>query len=279
LHSFTTADGARIHYREQGEGRPLVMLHGLMAHSGFFRGQDTLSDSFRLVAIDFRGHGASRNAGGTLTVEQLADDVAELAEALDLEGAVGIGWSLGASVLWHVLAGPTGSRFAGAVVIDMTARVLNESGWELGLTSEACEARRVAIRDDFEAFAFGAGQAIFAQPVDERCRSVADWASEEFARNDSEAIGALWASLVGQDFRTLLGRIAQPTLVVHGARSQLYGATTAEHLVRLLPDARAIEFGASGHAPQIEEPELFNRTIRDFADRLSRSPETQKLEI
>lgn len=279
MQSFTTADGARIHYRDEGHGRPLVLLHGLMAHSGFFRAQRSLADSFRLIAVDFRGHGASRQADGGLTVEQLASDVAAVAETLELEDAIGIGWSLGASVLWHVLAGPAGARFGGAVVIDMTARVLNEKGWELGLTSEACEARTVAIRDDFETFAVGAGQAIFAQPVDAQRRDAADWASFEFARNDAAAIGALWSSLVGQDFRPLLGRIAQPTLVVHGARSQLYGATTAEHLVRVLPNAQAIEFGSSGHAPQIEEPELFNATIRDFADRLSRSPAPQKLEI
>ena len=61
--------------------------------------------------------------------------------ALGLEGAVGVGWSLGATILWHVLAGPAGRRFAGAVVIDMTARVRNDDGWDLGLSPEACEAR------------------------------------------------------------------------------------------------------------------------------------------
>ena len=274
---FTAADGTRIAYRDEGEGRPLVLLHGLMAHGGFFRGQADLADEFRLVAIDLRGHGASRAAAGALTVEQLAQDVAGIAEALELEGAIGIGWSLGASVLWHVLAGAAARRFAGAVVIDMTARVMNGDDWELGLPPEACDGRSAAIAEDFETFAVAAGQAIFAQPVAEGCREAADWASFEFARNDPQAIGALWASLVGQDFRALLPRIGQPTLVVHGARSQLYGATTAEHLAGVLPNAETIEFGMSGHAPQIEEPEKFNAAIRAFAARLSRSPVSQTL--
>lgn len=272
LRHYIASDGARIAYSDEGEGRPLVLLHGLMAHSGFFAAQRSLAPEFRLVSIDLRGHGASRAADGALTVEQLAGDVAGIAEALDLEGAIGIGWSLGASVLWHVLAGPSGRRFDGAVIIDMTARVMNEEGWELGLSPEACDARTAAIAEDFETFAVGAGQAIFAQPVAEACRERADWASFEFARNDGPTIAALWSSLMAQDFRPLLGRIEQPTLIVHGARSQLYGATTAAHLARALPNARAIEFGASGHAPQIEEPDLFNATIRDFADRLGDAP-------
>ena len=274
MRHFTASDGARIAYRDEGEGRPLVLLHGLMAHSGFFAAQDGLASDFRLVAVDLRGHGASRAANESLTVEQLASDVAGIAEELGLERAIGIGWSLGASVLWHVLAGAQGRRFAGAVVIDMTARVMNGGDWQLGLSPEACDARTAAIADDFETFAAGAGQAIFAQPIVERCREAADWASLEFARNDPETIGALWASLVGQDFRVLLGRIAHPTLIVHGARSQLYDATTAAHLAGVLPNAEAIEFAASGHAPHLEEPELFNETVRNFAARLDGVPQT-----
>ena len=50
---------------------------------------------------------ASRQRGQPApTVERMAADVAELADALGLEGAIGVGWSLGATILWHVLAGP-----------------------------------------------------------------------------------------------------------------------------------------------------------------------------
>lgn len=274
---FTATDGARIGYRDEGSGTPLVLLHGLMAHGGFFREQAPLADRFRLIAPDLRAHGASER-GGQPTIERAAADIAELADALDLQGAIGVGWSMGATLLWHVLTGPAAGRFAGAVVIDMTARVLNDEEWGLGLSPEQCEARTIAIRDDFERFALDAGQAIFAQPVANGGAALADWASFEFARNDPAAIASLWASLVRQDVRSLLSRIRHPTLVVHGAQSSLYGADTADHLVAALPDARAVRFEASGHAPHLEQPALFNATIRDFADRLSRGRATQTVQ-
>jgi pimeloyl-ACP methyl ester carboxylesterase len=270
LHSFTASDGARIAYRDSGSGTPIVLLHGLMAHGGFFEGQAALAEKFRIIAIDLRGHGDSAGAVGEAPgVERMAADVAELAEALDLEGAIGVGWSLGATILWHVLAGPAARRFAGAVVIDMTARVKNDAEWDLGLSPEACEARSIAIRDDFESFALTAGQAIFAQPVAPGHRALADWASREFARNDPDTMATVWASLVRQDMRALLDRIQHPTLIVHGGRSELYGDDTAGHLVAALPHARAVRFEKSGHAPHLEEPDLFNATLKDFADRLS----------
>lgn len=265
MHYFTASDGAKIAYEEEGSGRPLVLLHGLMAHSHFFTFQHPLADDFRLIKIDLRGHGASRGAAHGLSVERMAEDVAALAAKLDLRDALLLGWSLGAAVLWRVLAGPAAPRFAASVVVDMTPRVLNNGEWRLGLSSEACEARTLSIRDDFEAFAVNAGQAIFAQPVDQMLRPVASWAGEEFTRNDPASMGAAWASLVGQDLRPLLPQIEQPTLIIHGAASQLYGPGTADYLAAALPNARAIQFGRSGHAPHMEQPELFNSSIREFA--------------
>jgi pimeloyl-ACP methyl ester carboxylesterase len=276
LHVFTASDGARIAYRDSGRGTPIVLLHGLMAHAGFFESQAGLAENFRIIALDLRGHGESAAADSEPpSVERMAADVAELTEALALEGAIGVGWSLGATVLWHVLAGPAGRRFAGAVVVDMTARVRNDDEWDLGLSAEACEARSIAIRDDFESFALTAGQAIFAQPVHDEHRELADWASLQFARNDAGAIASVWASLIRQDVRALLERIQHPTLIVHGGRSELYGDDTAGHLVAALPHARAVRFANSGHAPHLEEPDLFNATLKDFADRLSLVPTRQ----
>lgn len=266
---FTAADGARIAYEEIGSGRPIVLLHGLMAHRGFFEQQRPLVERFRLILVDLRGHGESRIDRG-LDVESLAGDLAGLAAHLDLRDAIGVGWSLGAAVLWHVLAGPASSRFAGAVVVDMTARVLNDADWDLGLSPGMCAARAEAIEQDFASFASNAGRAIFAGPAAE-----SDWAAAEFARNDPTAIGALWSSLVEQDFRAALGRIEQPTLIVHGARSHLYDGGTADHLARALPRARAVRFEQSGHAPHIEQSELFNQTIEDFAASLPRVRDTQ----
>jgi pimeloyl-ACP methyl ester carboxylesterase len=271
LRHFTASDGARIAYSDEGEGRPLLLLHGLMANAGFFERQRELADGFRLIAVDLRGHGGSPAGPGRPTIARLAEDVEGLVQALGLEGAVGIGWSLGAAVLWRVLAGPVSARFAGAVVIDMTPRVLNDAGWDLGLSRETCEARSQAIRDDFPAFAAAAGRAIFAEPG-----GAADRAAEAFAGNDPGAIGSLWESLVEEDARSLLPAIRQPTLVVRGAQSHLYGADTAGHLVAALPNARAVAFDRSGHAPHLEQSELFNATIRDFAASLPpvRQPET-----
>lgn len=266
MNFLTASDGAAIAYHDEGEGRPFVFLHGLMANADFFGPQRALAASgFRVVRIDLRGHGRTPAGATPPTLERLAADVGELAEALGLEGGVAIGWSLGASVVWRLLAGRWSPRFAGAVVIDMTPCVLNHGDWALGLSHDHVAARRQAIADDFPTFAAAAGAAIFAQPLDDRTAPMARWAAEEFVRADGEAVSALWASLVEEDFRAALRGIRQPTLVVHGAHSHLYGADTADHIVAALPNGRGLQFDRSGHSPHLEQPERFNRALTDFA--------------
>jgi pimeloyl-ACP methyl ester carboxylesterase len=266
LAHYIASDGVQIAYGDEGVGRPLVFLHGLMADRRFFDKQRELADRFRVIAIDLRGHGESRAENG-LSIEQLADDVAGIADRLKLEDAIGIGWSLGAAVLWEVLAGPASNRFAGAVVVDMTPKVTNDHGWELGLSTEACEARSLAMESDFPTFATGAGQAIF-RPTSTATDEAARWAGERFAANDAASIASLWRSLMQRDYRAALARIEQPTLIIHGAHSHLYGPETAEHLGRAIPDSRIVRFEESGHSPHLEQPELFNDQIAKFAGQL-----------
>ncbi|PTQ09995.1 hypothetical protein CLG96_12675 [Sphingomonas oleivorans] len=260
---FTSSDGAAIVYDDEGHGPPLLCLHGLNAHAGFYAPQrDALVDRFRIIRPDFRGHGRTA-ASGELTVERLAADVTELVQALDLRDAIGIGWSLGAMVLWHVLLGPAAPAFAGAITIDMGPKVLDEGDWHLGLIDESL---RVGEADE-DAAARGRriANAIVAKGLgEERAPLIAQMAAE-IATVDLDAVAAINRSLVAQDLRDRLAEIRTPMRIAYGARSQYYAPETSHFLGRALPQARAVAFPRSGHAPQLEEPEAFNRMIIDFA--------------
>ena len=91
--TVTLPDGAQIAWYDEGSGTPVVLLHGLMAHGGFYREQAPLAADFRLINIDLRGHGASVHDGEQPTVERIAQDVTELCEKLDLKDAIGVGWT------------------------------------------------------------------------------------------------------------------------------------------------------------------------------------------
>jgi pimeloyl-ACP methyl ester carboxylesterase len=99
------ANGIDIHYLDQGEGEPLVLLHGgLVSTNPIWTGvpvayashMDRLAEQFRVIAPDTRGCGRTVHSGGPISFDMLADDVAALIGALGLERPLIAGFSEGA---------------------------------------------------------------------------------------------------------------------------------------------------------------------------------------
>ncbi|MBP7334780.1 alpha/beta hydrolase [Niveispirillum sp.] len=267
---LVTSDQAKIAYDDRGSGRPLLLVHGWATHAGFFRPQmDGLSDRFRVISVDLRGHGRSRVAAGDLSIDLLARDVTELAAHLDLTDLLVVGWSMGAMVLWRALLDGLAPRVAGMVSIDMAPRVINGDDWDLGLrgSSAAKSARQTpaAMIANWSTVGPRVAGRIFAEGREADQAALRQWAEAEVAASDPVAMAQLWFSLTAQDFRSRLPLLSLPMLVTHGKLSRLYSPDTAAALAALLTHAITIGFDRSGHAPHLEEPDPFNSTLTRFA--------------
>lgn len=110
-------DPSGLHVVEAGEGRPVVLLHGITAtHRYVVMGSRTLERSgHRVIAYDARGHGASAPAA-SYSYAELADDLVAVLDARGVERAVLVGASMGAHTLLR-LAIERPERVAGAVVV------------------------------------------------------------------------------------------------------------------------------------------------------------------
>ncbi|MCU1499787.1 MAG: putative hydrolase or acyltransferase of alpha/beta superfamily, partial [Acidimicrobiales bacterium] len=95
-HQIATPDGGSVHVIEKGEGRPLVLLHGITLRSDVWAPQfHQLADRYRVVAVDLRGHGGSRAGSDGFGLPRLAGDLAAVLEELDLRDAILVGHSMG----------------------------------------------------------------------------------------------------------------------------------------------------------------------------------------
>ena len=92
---YAQINGQNIYYETTGSGRPLLMVHGNSEdHTIFTEAAEVLKDHFTVYLIDSRGHGLSGKVD-EIHYEQLADDVAEFLEQLDLKDVVYYGFSDG----------------------------------------------------------------------------------------------------------------------------------------------------------------------------------------
>ena len=117
--TITTKDGTEIFYKDWGTGQPLVFHHGWPLSADDWDNQMLffLGHGYRVIAHDRRGHGRSTQTDTGNEMDTYAADVAELAAALDLKGAVHIGHSTGGGEVAHYVARAEAGRVAKAVLI------------------------------------------------------------------------------------------------------------------------------------------------------------------
>lgn len=91
-----TLQDSTIAYIDQGEGKPIVLLHGFCGSSRYWEHViPVLSESCRVIALDLPGHGQSGPLKGSSTIENLADQVKNLLSELNLQEVTMFGHSLG----------------------------------------------------------------------------------------------------------------------------------------------------------------------------------------
>ncbi len=119
MSAIKTQDGTRIYYKDWGSGQPVVFSHGWPLCSDAFEDQMFFlaSKGYRCIAHDRRGHGRSAQPWTGNDMDTYADDLAALAEALDLKDAILIGHSTGGGEVARYIGRHGTERVAKAVLI------------------------------------------------------------------------------------------------------------------------------------------------------------------
>lgn len=260
-----TCNGADLYYEERGEGRPVVFLHGAWCGVRFFDDQmEGLSDAFRTIALDFRGHGRSETTEDGYTLAQHARDTRAFLEALELDDVVLVGWSMGALVSWDYVRQFGTERLAGLVDVDMEATSYRAEGSDRG-SYDAQRLREIhaTIQDDHLEFIEMFIETALKDPPTPRTRSII---VGEMSRVPPavKSCTILDASL--SDYVELLPKIDVPSLVLAGADEKWRSVASVQEVADLVPDARFELLEESGHCLTLEEPERVNEVVRDFVE-------------
>lgn len=271
-HSKTTG----MAYRDEGQGPPILLIHGWGVSGDLFEQQITgLSSRFRMVVPDLPGHAASPALAADEPFAHLADSIASLIHELHLPRLCVVGWSMGAMVAWDLVLRYPQLGIAALVSIDMVPSLLNRPGWQHGLR-DGDDARLFQrniqrMRSDWLAYTNLFVPRIFSARAGLDTAQQVERTTQVALANDPESMANNWMRMATLDFRLRLSDIAIPTLVMAGAHSQLYTVAAAEWVCQQLPNARLEVFSDSGHAPHIEETEKFNRILAGFADQCLRT--------
>jgi non-heme chloroperoxidase len=127
--TITLKDGTQIYYKDWGRGQPVVFHHGWPLSADDWDAQMLffLSQGYRVIAHDRRGHGRSSQTDTGNDMDTYADDVAQLAKHLDLRDAIHVGHSTGGGEVAHYVARAGKGRVARAVLVDAVPPIMVKS--------------------------------------------------------------------------------------------------------------------------------------------------------
>jgi len=261
-------NGAPLHVRDDGDGVPLVFVHGWSTSGGFFRKQTAeLSRTCRVVAPDLRGHGRSAPAGGGHTVANYAADIAEVIRQLDLERPVLVGWSMGAFIAYELLKQHGSGNVRGLVVVDQGPTDFAFPDYPLGFfTLEGLLDCAYQLQNDQVQFIQDFLPAWLSAPSADDI----DWMVDEMmAVSPLTATASLFDQSI-RDYRSFLPEISVPTLLAFGSDDKLSNPENGPFTQTLIPDSSLVMFEKSSHLPFYEEPGKFNQALLDFVGSLPR---------
>ena len=262
---YADLGGARLRFVEQGEGPPVVLLHGFASALETWRGvMGELAKKHHVLALDMKGFGWSSRPRGDYSPQAEAQIVFALMEQRNIHSAEVVAHSWGSSVaLAMALAAP-----------ERVTRIVLYDAWvyEEQLPSTFLWAR-----------ATGVGEVLFdlfyAERPDEKiARAFYDprkYVSERFVEEVEKAldrpgtVAAALAAVRGQRFAEMQKQYAsvrQPVLLLWGREDEVTLLAYGERLARDLPHAHLVTYPHCGHFPMIEAAGPSTEELVKFLD-------------
>jgi len=237
-------DGARIWHASYGAGRPVILLHGGLGHSGNWGKQVAALTAAgrRAILTDSRGHGRSTRDERPYSYELMAGDLRAVMDHLGLDRAAVVGWSDGACIAL-VLASQAPERVSGvfffACNMDPSGvKELDETNPLLG----RCFGRHAKDHAALSATPDGFQSLVTA--VTAMQRSQPDYSAADLAA------------------------IRVPVTVALGENDEFIKRDHAEYLARTIPGAAFLLLPGVSHFAPLQRPDLFNEAVLRFLDPL-----------
>ena len=254
-----------LYYEEAGSGFPLVLCHEFGGSLDSWRAQvHFFTRRYRVISFNMRGYPPSDVPSDpkAYSEEQAVDDLRELLRHLEIPQAYICGISMGATAALHFGLRHPGMARALVIAAAGTGSTEPERFRQQSLDfARALEEEGMAAMSDY---AFGPAR------VQLRRKDPTGW--QEFARliQEHSALGSALTlrGVQGQrrpvfDYEEELRQLDLPSLILVGDEDEPC-LEPSIFLKRTLPRSGLVVFPQSGHAINLEEPELFNRVVADF---------------
>lgn len=258
--SLIRINDIQMAYTEAGAGRAVVLIHGYPFNRSMWNEQvAALSDSYRVIVPDLRGFGETDASQGPVTMNQMAQDVAQLLDRLQISQAVVGGLSMGGYVtLAFYKQFP--SRVDALVLADTRAQADTEEAKQ----TRAQHAEK-ALSEGLAGIADAMLPKLLTPETVSKHPEVVKRIRDMMLKTKPEGAASALLGMAQRDDQTeLLSRITSPTLVIVGAEDAITPVADGEKMHHAIADSRLKVIENAGHVSNLERTEQFNEALLDF---------------
>lgn len=257
------ANGIEINYKIAGEGPVVALSHSLGFNLSMWDEQvRVLSQRYRVLAFDTRGHGQSSAPPGAYTLEQMAEDVHALLTGLNIAETHFVGLSMG-GMIGQVLALAHPRMITSLVLCDTTSRY-PAGAWPLWE-----ERIRTVKEQGMEPLVEPTLQRWFTAPYRKRHPEVMDRIRPVLRGTPSQGYIGCCHAVPKINVTDRLGSITCPAVVIVGEEDPGTPVEMAKAMHAALPSAELAILRSASHLSNIEQAEEFNRILLRFLDRVT----------
>jgi non-heme chloroperoxidase len=268
---FTTSDGAQLFYKDWGAGQPIVFSHGWPLSGDAWDAQMMffVRRGFRVIAHDRRGHGRSAQVSGGHDTNHHADDLAELAQHLDVREAVLVGHSTGGGEIARYIGRHGEDRVAKAVLISaVTPSVLRTPSNPAGIPLaglRGLQARILANRSEcYRTLAAGPFYNLDETGTTGSEAVIGDWwrqAMSGAANAQHDGVTAV----TEDDWSGDLGQITVPVLILNGDADRILPyRTSGPRAVELVENGTLTIYPGFPHGMPTTHADVINADLLAF---------------
>lgn len=266
--------GVNITYRDEGQGPPVVLVHGYTGGRWYWRHMiEHFAKSHRLIALDLKGHGDSDKPEPKTSpygIPEYAQEVDEFLIKVGVEEFVLCGHSMGGMITqMYALNFP--HRKLKGIVLCSTAPSIHgpptlppELGQDVGAIVQALTSGEVSEEME-RAFA----RMAFAPEFADGHPELVDEAFSEGQKCPPTVKAALLEALMTKfDVKDRISQIKLPTLILVGTEDLLTSVEQSELINSKIDNSKLVTFPGVGHMISIECPDAVNGAIGQFMERL-----------
>ena len=258
-------NGLSVSYlsRPADSGTVIIFIHGFPCKKEMWRQQlESLPKYIQGIAYDIRGFGNSEAGHGFLSIDLLASDLLNFIEELQLKKVILCGLSMGGYIVLRAFE-RSPQRFSGLILCDTNAFTDKDEARlkRFALIEKVQSGGKEEFSENF------LHQVLYEETL-ERKEQVVSSIRDMIQQASEKAIcAALLAMAARTDTTAVLPQIQIPALIIRGQHDRLMSAEKAEFLKSEIKNSSLAEIAASGHFPNLENPEEFNSRMNDFLEK------------